>query len=307
MNKRIIPPPLERGDCIQVIAPAGQLASVDSFRQGLAILEQMGFTVQFPENLWPGQGFLADTDDRRVEEFNQAFRDEKVKAIFALRGGYGCLRMLAKIDLDLVRQRPKLLVGFSDITLLQNHLLATTGLLSLHGPVLSTLMTSTPTSLARLHQSLTGSWRMESRYPKIEILRGGAEVQGILAGGNLSSLVSALSTPYDFSWKDRVIFVEDTNEQPYRLDRMLTQLALAGKFRDVAGILLGDFWFGGSENELEILRRKEWLWERVLDLTASARIPVWAGLPVGHCPENLTLPIGSLVTVKSDRVSLSFS
>jgi muramoyltetrapeptide carboxypeptidase len=307
MNKRILPSPLERGDCIQVIAPAGQLASIESFRQGLGILEQMGFSVQFPENLWPGQGFLADTDTHRAEEFNQAFLDDKIKAVFALRGGYGCLRMLEKIDLDLVRQRPKLLVGFSDITLLQNHLLATTGLLSLHGPVLSTLATSTPTSLARLHQCLTGSWRMESRFPNIEILRGGAAVQGILAGGNLSSLVSALSTPFDFSWKDRVVFLEDTNEPPYRLDRMLTQLALAGKFKDVAGILLGDFWSAGSENELEKLRRKEWLWERVLDLSASSHTPVWAGLPVGHCPENLTLPIGSLVTVKSDRVSLSFS
>jgi muramoyltetrapeptide carboxypeptidase len=306
MKDRIIPPPLRKGDCIQVIAPAGQLASIEPFRDGLSVLEQMGFVLQFPENLWPGQGYLADTDRRRAEEFNQAFMDEKVKAVFALRGGYGCLRMLAGIDLDLVRQRPKLLVGFSDITLLHNHLLAATGLISLHGPVLTTLSTSTPATLDRLYRCLGESWQGTSRFPRIEILRGGPEVRGTLVGGNLSSLVTLLGTSFDFSWQDHIVFLEDTNEPIYRLDRMLTQLALAGKFTGLAGILLGDFSLSDPQGDAETLRRKEWLWERVLDLTASSSVPVWAELPAGHCRENLTLPIGASTAMNSSRATLSF-
>jgi muramoyltetrapeptide carboxypeptidase len=205
-----------------------------------------------------------------------------------------------------VRQRPKLLVGFSDITLLHNHLLAATGLISLHGPVLTTLSTSTPATLDRLYRCLGESWQGTSRFPRIEILRGGPEVRGTLVGGNLSSLVTLLGTSFDFSWQDHIVFLEDTNEPIYRLDRMLTQLALAGKFTGLAGILLGDFSLSDPQGDAETLRRKEWLWERVLDLTASSSVPVWAELPAGHCRENLTLPIGASTAMNSSRATLSF-
>jgi len=124
MKARIIPPALKRGDVIQVVAPAGRPQSIEPFRSGLAVLDQMGFIVRYPERLWPGSGFLADSDAARAEELNRAFADDRSAAIFAVRGGYGSLRMLGGIDLDLVRAHPKLLVGFSDITLIHNHLLA---------------------------------------------------------------------------------------------------------------------------------------------------------------------------------------
>lgn len=306
MKNRIIPPPLQQGDTIQIIAPGGQLNSLDRFRDGLAVLAQMGFVVRYPERLWPGHGFLAASDGERAEELNRAFADEESAAILALRGGYGCLRMLSGIDLDLVRNRPKMVVGFSDITVLQNHLLAATGLLSLHGPVLNTLGGSTLSAIERLYHSLTGSWRNTVSFSGIEILRGGPPVDGTLAGGNLTSLVTLLGTSYDFSWTDRVIILEDVNEPLYRLDRMLTQLALAGKFGEAKAILLGSFSTGSKDGRTDSASL-EWIWQRALDLTDSSRIPVWAGLPFGHQAENMALPIGARVTVNSSRASLAFS
>lgn len=306
MKDRIIPPPLQQGDTIQIIAPGGQLNSLDRFRDGLDVLAQMGFVVHYPERLWPGHGFLAASDGERAGELNRAFADEKSAAILALRGGYGCLRMLAGIDLDLVRERPKMVVGFSDITVLENHLLAATGLLSLHGPVLNTLADSTPSAIERLYHCLTGSWRNTVSFPGIEILRGGPPVDGTLAGGNLASLVTLLGTSYDFSWNERVIVLEDVNEPVYRLDRMLTQLAFAGKFSEAKAILLGDF-FSGSKDGSRDVASLEWVWQRVLDLTDSSRIPVWAGLPIGHRADNMALPIGARVVVNSSRGSLAFS
>jgi muramoyltetrapeptide carboxypeptidase len=304
MKNRIIPPPLQKGDPIQIIAPGGQLNSLDRFRDGLEVLTQMGFVVRYPERLWPGHGFLAASDGERADELNRAFADEETRAIMALRGGYGCLRMLNGIDLDLIRRRPKMVVGFSDITVLQNYLLATTGLLSLHGPVLNTLTSSTPPAIERLYHCLTGSWRNTVSLSGIEILRGGPPVDGTLAGGNLTSLATLLGTSYDFSWKNRVIVLEDVNEPLYRLDRMLTQLNLAGKFNEAKAILLGDFSTGGKDDSSSAAC--EWIWQRVLDLTDSSRIPVWVGLPFGHRADNMALPIGARVTVNNSRASLAF-
>ncbi|MBB5346499.1 LD-carboxypeptidase [Desulfoprunum benzoelyticum] len=306
MRARIIPPALHKGDVIQVVAPAGRPSAVEPFRSGLAVLEQMGFVVRYPERLWPGSGFLADSDTARAEELNRAFADDRSAAIMTVRGGYGSLRILGGIDLDLVRAHPKIIVGFSDITVIHNHLLASLGLVGLHGPVLTSLAASTPDSVMRLYRCLTGSWRNAFALPGIEILRGGAKVEGILAGGNLTSLASLLGTPYDFSWQGLVVVLEDVNEPPYRLDRMLTQLAIAGKFNQAAAILLGDFSLADARLYDTGPVDQEWLWQRVLDLTAASGIPVWAGLPAGHGPENLTLPIGADVVVNSNRRSLFF-
>lgn len=304
--KRIVPPPLHKGDCIGIIAPASQLASAEHFRQGLAILRDLGFAAKYPPGLWPGQGFLADDDAGRADEFARAMGDEESRALLALRGGYGCLRMLERVDAGLVRERPKMLIGFSDLTILQNHLFQTAGLLSLHGPVLSTLPGCTLASLERLVHCLCGSWQGTLACPGVEVLRG-SDAQGSLIGGNLSSLVSLLGTPFDFSWEGCIVLLEDTNEPLYRLDRLLTQLFYAGKFNQAAGILLGDFSLAGHGNEVEKLRYTEYIWTRVLDLTAGSGIPVWGGVPSGHCPENLTLPIGAATSMRSGAATLHFS
>ena len=122
MSPPLHPDPLKKGDTIGIIAPAGQLQDKTRFARGIAILQEMGFLVKFPRDLWPGPEYLADSDDNRGCELNRLFRDAKIKALISMRGGYGCLRMLDKVDIASVARHPKILVGFSDITILQNYL-----------------------------------------------------------------------------------------------------------------------------------------------------------------------------------------
>ena len=308
MISPLYPPPLQKGDTIGVIAPAGQLHDKTCFMQGVQILHEMGFKVKFPRDLWPGLEYLADSDDNRGYELNSLFRDGEVKGLISLRGGYGCLRMLEKIDIAAVAGNPKILVGFSDITVLQNYLYTQTGLVSFHGPVVTSLSNATRDTLRSLHSCLTGvniqQYRIDSKH--IEILRDGPDVAAPLIGGNLASLVTLLGTQYDFSWDDKIVFLEDINEPVYRIDRMLTQLKLAGKLDKIAGLILGDFSTSASRNETEKLRYQESVWQRALELCPSHALPVWGNFPSGHCSCNLTFPLGAMAEMKRGEKRLRF-
>ena len=301
-----IPAPLKSGAVIGIIAPAGQIRDQKGFDTGIRLLAEMGFEPRFPRELWPGTGYLADTDANRAEEFNKMWADPEVAALLALRGGYGCLRMAMMIDLTPVRNQPKILIGFSDITVLHNHLCQQTGLISLHGPTLSTLATSSKDSLARFHQCLTGNWRTTLQMKGIEILRGAEEATGRLIGGNLSTLLTLLGTPFEPEFAGRILFLEDVGEPLYRIDRMLTQLWLAGKLQRIAGIILGDFSLDNGRESTEKIRHHETIWNRVLQLTSDTQIPVWGGFPVGHGPANMTLPHGAEAVMDSRNGRLYF-
>lgn len=303
---KITPPQLQRGDTIAIIAPAGQIYDRQRFERGVAILAEMGFEPRFPREMWPGTGYLADSDRNRAREFHEMLADSEVKAVIAARGGYGSLRTLEHLDLKLFRQNPKFFVGFSDITLLLNHVLQQAGILSFHGPVVTSLCDASTEALDRFYSCLTGNWRRSIAPRKLEILRGESQAEGCLVGGNLSSLMTFLGTPYDFDWQNCIVLLEDVNEPLYRIDRMLTQLALAGKLRQAAGIILGDFTLN-DQDLLEKMRYTEYVWNRVLELTNDSSIPVWGNFPSGHCSENLTLPIGARAVMNSGRGELSFS
>jgi muramoyltetrapeptide carboxypeptidase len=294
----LYPPPLKKGDTLGIIAPAGQLYDKTRFTRGVGILREMGFQVNFPEDLWPGTEYLADSDENRGSEFNRLLKDNETKGLISMRGGYGCLRMLDKIDISLVANCPKVLVGFSDITILQNYLCEKTGLVSLHGPVVTSLCEMTEDALASFYYCLT-NMKAHSILPKsIEVLRDGPEVTAPLIGGNLASLVTVLGTRYDFSWDKKIVFLEDTNEPAYKIDRMLTQLKLAGKLDNIAGLILGDFSMATSRDEIEKLHYRDSVWHRVLELCPSHSIPVWGNFPSGHCSCNLTFPLGAVVEMK---------
>ncbi len=301
-----VPAPLKAGAVIGIIAPAGQIRDQKGFDTGIRLLAEMGFEPRFPRELWPGSGYLADTDANRAEEFNRMWADPEVAALLALRGGYGCLRMAMMIDLTQVRNQPKFLIGFSDITVLHNHLCQQTGLISLHGPTLSTLATSNRDSLERFHQCLTGKWRTTLQMKGVEILRGAEEATGRLIGGNLSTLLTLLGTPYEPEFAGRILFLEDVGEPLYRIDRMLTQLWLAGKLQKLAGIILGDFSLSNDMETTDKIRHHETIWSRVLQLTSGTQIPVWGGFPVGHGPANMTLPHGAETVMDSRNGRLCF-
>ena len=289
-----IPPFLRRGDCIGLFSPSGPLRDHDRLDKGISILRDLGFTVR-PPLLPPKQHeYLAADDHDRARAFHALLDDEQVDALMAVRGGYGCQRMLPLIDLELVRARPKLIIGFSDLTILLNTTAARSRVPAVHGPVVTTLCDCDRETIQAFTAMLSGSLDSYSAPRGLEVLRPGTAT-GVLAGGNLTSLAHLLATPWDIDWQDTVLFLEDTGEPMYRVDRMLTQLSQAGKLDKLAGLVLGSFGLGrdGAEN----LRLQEQIWYRVLELTEESGYPVWGGFPVGHLPRNYPLPLGARATM----------
>ncbi len=301
-----IPGPLKPGDCIGIIAPAGQIFETDRLEQGIVILKEMGFEVKLPRQLWPGTGYLADTDKNRALEFHKMWADDEVSALLALRGGFGCLRLLPFLDMEELKKHQKMLIGFSDLTILHTILKQNLDLISFHGPMLTTLSSCSRESLERFHACISGRWNKPIHSKSIEILRGGETVKGPLVGGNLSSLISILSTPFQPDLTDSILFLEDVGEPLYRLDRMFSQLAQARLLQAPAAILLGDFSPSKEMDSLESIRFHEEIWTRVLELTESVDIPVWGSFPVGHGGNNFTLAHGSTTIADSHKASLSF-
>ncbi len=300
-----IPPSLTAGDTIAIVAPAGNIQAPKRYHSGCSILKEMGFTVIHDEKKWPGDGFLSDHDEMRAEELMAAWRHPDVKAIFALRGGYGSLRILKYLDVDVIRKNPKFFIGFSDITILLNHIAFRAHQVCLHGPVVSSLAVSDKSSIDRLYHCLLGNWHTQLSE-SVEIVRAAPSVSGTLTGGNLSSLATLLGTHLDNSYDGTILFIEDVNEPLYRLDRLLTQFHLSGKFNGVKGIILGDFSNDQEADRHEQNRVHEFVWKRVLELVPDCDIPIWGNFPAGHTHKNITLPIGALCTMDSSQPALSF-
>lgn len=290
MSERpVLPPRLKRGGTIGLFCPAGPVRDVQRLRAGIRLIEDFGFAVKVRGPAEPGESYLADSDAGRAAHLHALWRDEEVQAILAIRGGYGCLRMVELLDWELFRRQPKFLAGFSDVTIVLNTLLHRSGLVSIHGPMATTLSRSDERSLASLFALLTGEFEERIKPKNLEVVRGGTG-RGRLVGGNLATLTHLLATPWDSKWEGCILLLEDTNEPLYRLDRMLTQLALAGRLERLAGLVLGDFAPGGDDR-LASQRLQEAVWSRVMEL-AGPGYPVWAQFPAGHRENNGALPIG---------------
>ena len=302
MNSQpILPPRLRRGDTIGLFCPAGPVRDAERLRAGIRLIEDLGFAVKIQGPATPADGYLADSDEQRAAHLHELWHDEEIKAIAAIRGGYGCLRMIELLDWDLFRRHPKFLVGFSDVTALLNILVDRAGLVAVHGPMAATLARSDEQSRASLFALLTGTFEERLKPKGVEILRGGTG-RGRLVGGNLTTLVHLLATPWECSWDGCILVLEDTGEPLCRLDRMLTHLALAGRLQRLAGLVLGDFDLG--HDDLANVRLQEAVWTRVLEL-APPGYPIWARFPVGHRQRNLALPIGMEAVLESDTGTLA--
>lgn len=301
----ILPSPLKAGDLIGVAAPAGYLVEHDRFHRGCRLIMDMGFKILEPEKRWPGYGYLADTDEGRVKELHRLWLNPEIKAIFSLRGGFGSLRLLEHLDLEVIRAHPKLFIGFSDITVLHNHFIDKTSMMCLHGPGLASLVDCDQTSQERLYHCLKGDWDRNLKE-NVEIIRDAGPATGMLLGGNLSSLVTLLGTPWFPRMKGAILLLEDINEPLYRLDRLLTQLWLSNHMNEISGVLLGRF-SEDSTDPVEQHRRNEFVWTRVAALTKLKQVPIWGNLPIGHCRKNLTVPLGIPATMDSDTGILHFN
>ena len=292
----ILATPLEKGDTIGIIAPAGPVRNEGDFSAGLKILTELGFKTKHQSDILRHNGFLAGTDQERLAELHDLWRDPEVKAILAVRGGYGCLRLLPDLDFALIRQQPKMLIGFSDLTVLISAIQQKTGLTTFHGPMLTTLAKSDRDSQEAFFNLLTGRAMPEIKVKGLEILKGG-QANGRLLPGNLTSLVHLLGTPWEPNWQNVILVLEDIGEAPYRIDRLLTHLWAAGRLEQIAGLVLGNFDQCGE---------RETIWQRALDLLAHQPIPIWANFPCGHGSRNHILPVGAEAQLDSSDGRLVF-
>ncbi|HVO26179.1 MAG TPA: LD-carboxypeptidase [Candidatus Margulisiibacteriota bacterium] len=289
------PAPLRRGDVIGVVSPA---AAVDeaSLHAGLQVLEAAGFRVRLGAATLKKAGYLAGTDRERLADLDAMFRDPEVKAIIAARGGYGSGRLLPLLDPAVPRTHPKIFVGHSDLTFLLNDFVQRAELLAFHGPMIASLA-QRPDAAATLFALLSGDRAGWHQAAPSVVQPGMAE--GVLVGGSLSVIVSMLGTPWALQTRGRLLFLEDVNEKPYRIDRMLTQLRQAGGLDGVAGVIFGEMpGCTAGEDERVTVR------DVINEAFASAPYPVAFGLPSGHGAGTLALPLGARTRLAGERLTL---
>lgn len=278
-------PWIAAGARVRVVAPSSSF-DADAFALGIERLRTR-YEVSFDERILERRGYFAGDDGRRLAELTSACADPKLDAILAARGGYGATRLLPAFDLAALRARPKLLVGFSDITAL-HALWSNAGLVSVHGPMVATLGTLPEALLPRFFAALEG--RGPQELSGLAAITHG-RASGALRGGNLSVLAALLGTPHFPRLDGAVLFLEDVNERPYRIDRMLTSLRNAGVLAGLAAVALGAF--TKAEVGADGVTVEEVLRDRLGDLG----VPVLSGVPSGHVDDNLELPFGTQVTV----------
>lgn len=298
---------LKPGDTIGLIGPSGTVREAGAVDQAIACMKEMGFRVRVGESAHAKYGYLSGTDEVRARDINAMFADPQVDAIVCTRGGYGAMRLLDMLDYDLIRANPKIFVGFSDITALHIAFLEKCGLATFHGPM-----------AVRWSAEFTDGFTKESLMSAIaEAKPMGALVntpdyharrtvnpgcaEGVLAGGNLSLIAATIGTPYELDAKGRILFIEEIGESTYCVDRMLTQLRLAGKFDDCAGVVFGDF----CDCRVEYPEFGLTLEEIIRDVVAPCGKPVFTGMQAGHLAPKLTLPLGVRVRMDADDCTLT--
>lgn len=290
----IKPPRLRKGDLIGVISPAGPVDSAE-LQSGLALLESSGFGVRLPEHVYDRKDYLAGEDQSRLHDFHVMFEDSDIKAVICARGGYGSMRLLDRINFDLVRRNPKIFVGYSDITALHMAIWGKTGLVSFHGPMVRELPGKDESNWNRLERLLSSPEAFNLELKGAEVLVPGW-AEGRLVGGNLSLVCHLMGTPFLPSLQGCLLFLEEKGEPMYRIDRMLTHLLLSGQLRGVAGLMAGGFEGCGEEGAVSRLLEERF---------ARLGVPIVAGLPVGHGRENVALPIGPIAQIDTDQMTLS--
>lgn len=298
--RRFCPPPLRKGDTIGLVAPAGPPVSREKFVAGVEILQQMGFRVTHNKNLFSGRGYLAGTDEERAADFNRLWAEPEVKGLVAVRGGYGSLRIIDLIDMAQIKKKPKLFIGFSDLTVLLHAIYQKTGMVTFHGPMVTTLAKSDRESKAVFCKILGGSTPTMLKPEQVAIIKDGSAA-GVLLGGNLATLVHLIATPFEPAWDRAILFVEDTGEPPYRLDRFLTHLASAGRLQQIKGLILGTFSDVGG---IEIQESQQAVQSRAAELLAGHDIPIWGNFPTGHGCRNWTMPLGLHAEMKAGDPAL---
>jgi muramoyltetrapeptide carboxypeptidase len=302
--ERLRPAALRPGDTVGIIAPASGFRR-DDFEAGCAELLRLGYQPFYLPSVFDREFYFAGSVERRVQELHEMFARPEVKAVLCARGGYGCNYLLPHLDLALIRSYPKIFAACSDVTTLLTYFCDAAGLVTFHAPMLAGDIArpggfDLPAWLAAL--SSGSAYRREFAKEEVEPLAEGV-AEGRLYGGCLSLLCASLGTPYEIHTEGTILFIEDRAERPYRIDRMLMQLHLAGKFDGVKGIIFGEMIDCGEPGRLDYT-----LQQVVMRILAGLQIPIAFGLKSGHVSDgSITLPIGVQAKLTVGRtVTLSY-
>ena len=292
------PKRLAAGDTIGLCAPAGAVKSEEEIKEFEAILRRLGFKTKRAKNISNRYGYLGGTDAERAEDFMSLIEDEDVNAIFFVRGGWGCARLLPLIDFNAIRENPKIIMGFSDITTLLLAITEKSRMITFHGPSGNSTWNNYSVDYIKnlLMEGMTFTYSNKASDAPIKTYTSG-KAYGELFGGNLTVLTSLLGSSYLPPWGGKILFLEDVKEEPYSIDRMLMQLKLNGVFENVKGVILGNF----RKCVAEEPERSFTLEEVFEQYFKNLDIPVFYGAQVGHTLNKFTLPVGAEVMMDADE------
>ncbi|MGJ9419202.1 LD-carboxypeptidase [Massilia sp. CMS3.1] len=311
MTPLIKPPRLRPGDTVALIAPGGY-ATEKSIAKARRNIEALGFKVREGASLRAVHGNYAGSVPQRLADLHAMFGDPEINMIWPIRGGSGCISLLAHLDFKLIRANPKILLGYSDITALHLAIYKHAGLVSFHGPVASSTMTdyaiehmmavlTDPQPTYTIPMALENSRRaLDKPHFAMRTVHGGTAT-GPLMGGNLSLVAALAGTPYAADFKDSILFLEEVNEAPYRIDRWMTQLDLSVGLSTAAGVMVGICEDCGPEHEDSSLTL-----DQTLDIHLQPlSVPAVTGYSIGHIRDQFTIPMGIRATLDTERQTVT--
>ena len=308
--RRVVKPKrLAEGDTVALVLPASAAFEREDVMVAKEQMEALGFKVVLGQHAFDRHGYFAGRDRDRAEDLNRMFADDRIDGIVCYTGGWGSPRVLPYLDYELIARKPKVLIGYSDITALLNAIFQRTGLVTFHGPVGGSTfdpytienfrrVVMTPAAPGVLAPPAKKPNDLVDRTNRVLRISPG-RASGRLAGGNLTLVAALMGTPYEVETRGALLFLEDIREELYRVDRMLTQLALGGKFDAAAGVVFGrctDCRYTGPTFSLEDILR---------DRFSGFGKPMISGLSIGHIEQKLTIPVGALATLDGDAGTLS--
>ena len=300
---------LNVGDKIAIIAPGTAVSSPDEIQKAKDVADYFGLEAVFGKNVLTGSGYKTRSVKERVDDLHWAFTEKSIKGIFCIRGGYGSASLLESIDFDLIKQNPKIFCGYSDITALHLAIHKMTGIVTFHGPVmLSTFDDITIKAFKDIFfdNNLVEYKNPESNrlrnYNPVSVIKDG-EASGKLIGGNLSLICSLMGTKFEIDTTDKILFIEDVGEEPYKLHRMLTQLNVSKKFDNIRGLIIGKC------NDCESKSNNTWdmsEMEVYYNILSTYKFPIMYGYLIGHTNSQFILPYGIEITINTKDKSLLF-
>jgi muramoyltetrapeptide carboxypeptidase len=290
-----LPKRVYAGCTVGVAAPAGPF-DPGKLSEGLRALEAAGFRTHAPSDLFESRRYLAGPDRHRADTVNRLFADPGIDAVICARGGYGSMRVLSYLDFGLIAANPKPFIGFSDVSALVVALCNRCRLAAFHGPVVTTLGGAHPQSMADLLQAISSDTPVTIEAPLGRTIRAG-KVTAPVSGGNLTTLCHLVGTPFEPQFRNQILFLEDCNEAAYRVDRMMSQMRLAGCLEGVAGIVLGAFDGCGPIEDIASI---------FSELEIPGHVPIFSGVDAGHGTSNITLPFGVAASLDAGAKTLTY-